>query len=522
MMTADSGGGRDAEARTGGMVAGLQRAIQGPNHKWWALVTVALGTFMATLDSSIVNISLPAILTYFHSDLATIQWVVLAYLLAITSLLLTFGRLADIWGRKKVYTIGFGVFTLGSLACGLAPTPTFLIAARVAQAVGAAMLQANGLAITNAVFPGKERGRALGINGTVVATGTTLGPTIGGVLVGVFGWQSIFFVNLPVGLVGIGLAMLVLQEERISTRREGAAARFDPLGAILISIALIALLLGLNRGDVARWGSPQILGLFATAIICFGAFIYVERRVVAPILDLTLFRIRAFATGNIAALCSFLAISTNAFLMPFFLQLVLGFSPAQAGLLLTPTSLTLAVVAPLSGWLSDRLGARLLSSLGLAISALALLSLSFLTAGAHYSDVLFRLILLGVGIGIFNPPNSSAIFSSVPRDRYGVVGGFLSMVRNSGQVVGVAIAGALIVAAIAPVVGEAGLDALRSGAGGGSSNALLNAFMQGFRHAFILSAILAAFGAVVSVLRGPSAAPTPAVPVTPAAAPSDD
>ena len=206
--------------------------------------------------------------------------------------------------------------------------------------------------------------------------------------------------------------------------------------------------------------------------------------------------------------------------MPFFLQLVLGFGPAQAGLLLTPTSLTLAVVAPLSGWLSDRLGARILSSLGLAISALALLSLSFLTAGAHYSDVLFRLILLGIGIGIFNSPNSSAIFSSVPRDRYGVVGGFLSMVRNSGQVVGVAIAGALIVAAIAPVVGDAGLDALRGGAnGGGSANTLLNAFTQGFRHAFLFSAALAAFGAIVSLLRGPHPATTP---VTPTAAPADD
>lgn len=486
------------------MLARWQRAIHGPNHKWWALVTVAIGTFMATLDSSIVNISLPAILSYFHSDLATIQWVVLAYLLAITALLLTFGRLADIWGRKKVYTIGFGVFTLGSLACGLAPTPSYLIGARVVQAVGAAMLQANGLAITSAIFPGKERGRALGINGAVVATGTTIGPTIGGLLVGAFGWQSIFFVNLPVGLIGIALALLVLEEGRISTRREGATTRFDPLGALLLAVALTTLLLALNRGDTSGWGSPPIIGLFAAALVCFAAFVFVERRVTAPLLDLTLFKIRAFATGNLAALCSFLAISANAFLMPFFLQLVLGFSPAQAGLLLTPTSLTLAVVAPLSGWLSDRLGARLLSSLGLAISSLALFLLSLLTAGAHYSDVLFRLILLGIGIGIFNSPNSAALFSSVPRDRYGVVSGFLPMMRNSGQVIGVALAGALIVAAIAPVVGEAGLDALRAGAQGDAApTALLGAFMQGFRHAFLLSAALAACGAVVSLLRGP-------------------
>src|SRR3954453_6720426 len=368
------------------MLERWRQSAHGPNHKWWALVTVAIGTFMATLDSSIVNVSLPSILKYFNSDLATIQWVVLAYLLTITSLLLTFGRLADIWGRKKVYTIGFGIFTVGSLLCGLSGSPLQLIFSRVLQAVGAAMTQANGLAITNAVFPGKERGRALGINGTVVATGTTLGPTIGGLLVGAFGWQSIFLVNIPVGIIGIAMAFSILEEERISTRREGAAARFDPLGAILISVALVTLLLALNRGDEVGWLSAQILALFVVAIVCFVSFVIVERRVVAPILDLALFRVRAFATGSLAALCSFLAISANAFLMPFFLQLVLGYDPARAGLLLTPTSLTLAVVAPLSGWLSDRLGARILSSIGLGISALALFLLSQLTASAHYAD----------------------------------------------------------------------------------------------------------------------------------------
>lgn len=481
-------------------------------------MTVALGTFMATLDSSIVNISLPTILTHFRSDLATIQWVVLAYLLTVTSLLLTFGRLADIWGRKKVYTLGFGIFTVGSLASGLSPTPAALIVARIVQAIGAAMIQANGLAITSAVFPGPERGRALGINGTVVATGTTLGPAIGGVLVGAFGWQSIFFVNLPVGLVGIAMAVAILEEGRISTRREGASARFDPLGALLVSVGLITLLLALNRGAAVGWRSGQILGFFAIAVASFVAFIVVERRVVAPILDLALFRLRAFATGSLAALCSFLAISTNAFLMPFFLQLVLGFSPARAGLLLIPTSLTLAIVSPLSGSLSDRLGARTLSSIGLGISAVALFLLGGLSADAHYAEVLFRLILLGIGIGIFNSPNTAAVFGSVPRDRYGTVGGFLSMVRNTGQVVGVAIAGALLVAAITPVVGAAGLDALRTGAEGGATGGpLLGAFMQGFRRAFTLSAALAACGAVISLLRGPRAAVSEATPVVAAA-----
>lgn len=492
------------------MIERARRVVRGESHRWWALGTVALGTFMSTLDSSIVNVSLPVILRSLRSDLATIQWVVLAYLLTITALLLTFGRLADIWGRKKVYTIGFGVFTVGSLCCAASTSVELLIASRVLQAVGAAMIQANGLAITSAVFPDEQRGRALGIQGTVVATGTTLGPTIGGLLSGSFGWQANFLVNLPVGLIGIGLALLVLEEGRISVRRQGAAARFDPLGAGLAALTLVTLMLALNRGASVGWGAPAILALFAVAVAGFAGFLATERRVAAPLISLALFRIRSFATGSSAAFLSFLAISANNFLMPFFLQLALGFSPARAGLLLTPTSLTLAVVAPLSGWLSERLGARILSSVGLSISSVALFLLSRLDTGAHYIDVLGRLILLGVGMGLFNSPNNAAVFASVPRAQYGVVGGFISMVRNSGQAIGQAIAGAVVVSAIAPVVGGGGLDALRTGTAGGENGPLLAAFVTGLQRAYLLAAILAACAAIISVLRGPRPAAAPA------------
>jgi EmrB/QacA subfamily drug resistance transporter len=500
------------------MIERAQRLVRGDNHHWWALSTVALGTFMSTLDSSIVNVSLPVILQYFRTDLATIQWVVLAYLLTITALLLTFGRLADIWGRKRVYTIGFGVFTLGSLCCALSGSPGQLIAARVLQAVGGAMIQANGLAITSAVFPEEQRGRALGIQGTVVATGTTLGPSFGGLLTGTFGWQANFLVNLPVGIFGIGLALLVLEERRISTRRPGAG-KFDPLGALLAAVTLVTLILALNRGGRAGWDSPAILALLAVAAVSLVAFLVVESRVAAPLISLALFRIRSFATGSSAAFLSFLAIAAHFFLMPFFLQLALGFPPGQAGLLLTPTSLTLAVVAPLSGYLSERLGARLLSSIGLSISCLALFLLSRLTTDVHYLDVLGRLILLGVGMGLFNSPNSSAVFASVPRAQYGVVGGFISMVRNSGQAVGQAVAGAVVVSAIAPVVGSGGLDALRAGVGSGTDTApLLRAFLTGLQHAYLLAAAFAACGALISVLRGSAPATTPATGQQPAPA----
>ncbi|HEX5503443.1 MAG TPA: MFS transporter [Thermomicrobiales bacterium] len=481
---------------------GLVRSIKGPNHKWWALVTVAIGTFMSCLDASIVNISLPAILAYFKSDLATIEWVVLAYLLAITALLLTVGRLADLLGRKRVYTVGFAVFTLGSLLCGLAASPLQLILARVFQAIGAAMLQANGMAITGAVFPAEERGRALGINGTVVATGFIVGPTIGGFLVSSFGWRSIFLVNVPIGVVGILMALLVLDERRISFQRQGQRQRFDLPGALVVSLALIALLFGLDQGQARGWTSPPILGLLAFAAAAFAAFVAVEARAEAPLMSLAFFRIRAFSAGTLAAFLSFLATSANSFLMPFFLELVMGYDPLKAGLLLMPTPIALAVIAPFSGWLSDRFGARILSSVGMGVTAVALVLLALLTPQASYTDVVLRLVLLGIGSGIFNSPNSSAVLGSIPRAHYGVASGFLSMVRNSGQVIGVALSGALLVGAVAPVVGAAGLGALQHATSPALRDALVDAFMSGFSLAFYISAALAAFGMFSSFSRG--------------------
>ena len=491
----------------------LGASIHGPNHKWWALATVAIGTYMSTLDSSIVNVALPTILRDLHSDLATIEWVVAAYLLTLTALLLSVGRLADLWGRKRVYTLGFGIFTLSSLGCGLALAPSHLILSRVVQAIGAAMLQANGLAITGAVFPREERGRALGMNGTVVSIGLTSGSAIGGLLVGAFGWRSIFLVNLPIGVLGIAMALLVLDEKRISFGARGGAEegrddgavrrqRFDPAGALVVTVTLVALLFALNQGPERGWTSPLILSLLAVAAIGFACFLAIERRVAAPLIDLALFRIRAFSAGALAAWLSFLAISANVFLLPFYLQLVLGYGPARAGLLLTPTALTQALIAPFSGWLSDRFGARVLSSIGLSVSASALLLIGTLPASAHYGDVVPRLVLLGLGNGLFNSPNTSSILGAIPRRHYGVAAGFVSMVRNSGQVTGVALAGALLLSAVVPIVGHGGLGALRTTVDEATRGPLVAAFMHGYRQAYFVAAGLAACGLAASLSRG--------------------
>ena len=485
------------------MPISLRAATAGPRHKWWTLGTVAVGILMSTLDSGIVNVGLPTITAAFHTDLATVEWIVLAYLLTITILLLSIGRLADMLGRKQVYTAGFVVFTVGSALCGAAPTAEALIAFRVLQAVGASMLMANGMAITSAVFPPGERGKALGINGAVVATGTTVGPTLGGLLIAWLGWRSTFYVNVPIGIVGTALALYVLQEKRISAARS-PGQRFDLAGALTAAVALLALLLALTHGQEWGWKSLPTLALLALFAALLTAFLAVEFRHPQPMLHLGLFRVRAFALGSLAACLSFLALSANAFLMPFYLQLILGYGPDTAGILMTPSSLTIALVAPLSGWLSDRVGARILSSLGLAVNCLALLSLSRLGPTATYGDVLGRLLLLGVGSGLFQSPNNSSVIGSVPRESYGVASGFVSMMRNLGTVTGVALAGAILMGSMAPVVGHAGLGALRVGGQlpAGQQARLVAAFIRGFGNAYAVGAGIAVFGVVASLIRG--------------------
>ncbi len=490
-----------------------QRLFGGENHRWWVLATVDIGILMATLDASIVNIALPTILEDLHTNLIFVQWVLEAYLLAITVLLLPFGRLADIVGRKRVYTAGFVVFTLGSGLSGFSRSVEELIAFRILQAVGAAMILANGFAIVTAAFPPWQRGLALGINGTVVAAGFALGPTVGGLLIASLGWPWIFYVNVPIGIVGTAAAWVILNERVLSGDRRQAQQRFDFAGAVTSVLALLALLFALTLGPENGWTSFLVLLLSGIFVLLTVAFFVLETRVEQPLVDLSLFRRRTFTAGNVAGVMAFLAISANAFLMPFYLQLVLGYSPLQAGLLLTPTALVLAVVAPASGWLSDRIGARLLSSVGLAINGIALVLLGSLTVNASYTQVLYWLLLLGFGQGLFQPPNNSSVMGDVPRDRLGIGSGILAMVRNLGQVVGLAISATFLLSSLSAVAGPSALGALELGGLSGQRNpALLAAFMAGFHNAYLASTGFAAVGVVASLVRGSGTAPPVSLP----------
>ena len=405
-----------------------------PKYRWCILATVSIGTFMATLDSSILNVALPTISVKLDANLSTLQWVVTAYLLTISSLLPVFGRVADLLGRRRIFSLGFIIFTLGSVLCGLATTIWFLIAMRILQAIGAAMLMANSAAIIIANFPPNERGRALGLTGTVVALGSLTGPALGGILVGLISWRSIFYINLPIGILGYLATQLVLPQDEPEQHNE----TFDYVGALFFTLGMISLLFAVSNGQSLGWRSTPILTGLSLGTFSLGLFFYTETRVKKPMIDLSLFRIRPFLIGNISGLLSFVAMFANTMLMPFYLQHVLYYSPAQVGLLMTSFPLMMAVIAPLSGHASDRIGPIVLTTTGLVVTASGLLYLSTLTTTSLFWQIVPGLLLIGLGAGLFQSPNNSSVMSSVPPRKLGVAGGINALVRNVGMVIGIA------------------------------------------------------------------------------------
>ncbi|MBI2857170.1 MAG: MFS transporter [Chloroflexi bacterium] len=475
--------------------------VHGPSHRWWVLATVCTGVFMSTLDMSIVNIALPTIKSHFKANLALTEWVVLAYILISTSLLLPFGRLADSVGRKKVFQVGFVLFSLGSALCSIAQSPVQLIVSRGVQAFGAAMLLANGFAVVAAVFPSQQRGRAMGIISTVIAGGFIVGPTVGGFLVGSLGWRSIFYVNIPIGIAATAAAGYILNEREV-TPTLGQKKRFDTPGAALVVVALTALLLALTTGQEGRWGSQVVIGEFAVAAVALAAFPIRELKAAEPLIDLRFFKNRQFAFGNVAGLLSFFGGSANMLIMPFFLQLALGYYPLRTGLLMAPTFLAVAVVAPLSGWLSDRLGARILATTGLGTIVVSLIWLSTLTTQSTYIAVVMRLIVLGVGMGMFQSPNNASVMAATPSHAYGAGSGFLSLMRNVGRVIGVALAGAIVASSMVSAVGHTSLGSLQVDFMSPQREAILSAFMLGLKRAYLAAAVVCFLGMLASLVRG--------------------
>jgi EmrB/QacA subfamily drug resistance transporter len=462
-------------------------------NKWAVLGIVATGVFMATLDTSVVNISLPSIARHFgRAFSAGVQWVVIAYLVVIAAVLLTIGRLSDIVGRKRIWAAGIALFTVGSALCGAAPSLGLLIACRAVQGVGGAMIMAISPAMLTAAFPPEERGRAIGFNAVFVALGVSAGPTLGGLITEHLSWRWIFYVNLPVGVAGLLATLAVLPRESSPGR-----GRFDLAGATFLGVGLASVTGALSLGGEHGWSSRVVIGAFAVAGAAFATFAVVERRARHRLVDYSLFKDRVFASATASLVLSFLAMFAVAFMMPFYLEELRRFSPARSGTFLTPLPLTLAVAAPLAGTIADRFGTRWLAFAGLAMCALSLFLIGTLDASSSGAGIAGRMALAGLGQGLFQTPNNSALLGAAPRDRQGLASGILATGRVVGQSLSVALAGAVWVGTGGARAGRALMTGTAVDVG-----AVRRVFESSFRVTLWMCAVIAAVGAVVSLTRG--------------------
>ena len=404
---------------------------------------------MGPLDASIVYIALPSIARHFSVGPQTVGWVSMSYLLVMGSFLLAFGRLGDIFGFRRLYLTGLLLFVAASALCGLAPSLAWLVVLRALQAMGAGLMMSMAPAITTAAFPPEERGKALGITGMAVAIGLALGPSIGGMLVEMYDWRLIFYVNVPIGIIAYFWCFKVLPDKRSEIRK-----KFDWQGALLGFAALFTMLLFASRGQALNWSWPVLLtGLLAMTLLA--GFIFVEKRIAEPMLDLDLFKNRVFSAGCSTSLLNFMTQYIIVFLTPFLLQELMGYSAGQAGAIMTAFPLAVLVAAPVSGALSDRIGQRGLAFTGSLLCTMAAIALSGLNSYAAPVDVIWRLSLFGMGTGMFQSPVTSAVMGCVPKIRLGIAAGVLSTSRNIGMVLGIAAGGAVMAVSQASHSGQA-------------------------------------------------------------------
>jgi EmrB/QacA subfamily drug resistance transporter len=460
--------------------------------KWTIFFLVATAIFMSTLDSSIVNVALPAIMRDFRVPLATISWVLVGYLLTVSALLLSFGRLSDIKGRRWVYCRGFFIFTVGSLLCSVSPGAGWLIAARICQATGAAMLMACSPAMVVDAFPMAERGRVLGLVGMVVAAGLTSGPALGGVLLNMLSWRAIFYLNIPIGVVATLRAARILKG---GLGDIGQKAPFDWKGAILLACCFCAFILAMTHA--AEWGidSLRTVSVFGISIVCAVWAYRTENKTDSPVFHPGLLRNRLFILPVASSLILFSGLFFLIFLMPFYLVDPAGFLIDRAGYMMIIPFVFLFIISPLSGMISDRIGSRLLCTIGMMILSIGLYALSGLTPGATAFTIGWRLALCGIGTAAFISPNTSIAMGSVQSDQRGLASGTIATARNLGMVVGVAFAGLIFNTIFRKLNGGKPLTVY--------GPELQQPFMVAFRWAMMTGSVVAAIGMVIAFLRGP-------------------
>jgi len=455
------------------------------SRKWFVMAAVGMGIFLGTIDGSIINVALPTLSRNLETDFAVVQWVSLAYLLTMATLMLSMGRLGDMIGKKKVYVSGFVIFTLGSLLCGIAPSIYLLIAFRVLQAIGAAMMTL-GMAIITENFPPSERGKALGISGSLVSIGIILGPVVGGLILSAISWRWIFYVNLPIGIIGTYM-VLRLVPETTQTSKE----RFDFFGAFALFATMSSLLLGLTIGQNTGFTEPVPMMLFAIGMISLVGFLGIEKNSSHPMIDLNIFRNRLFNINLITGMFTFITISGTIILMPFYMEGVLGFPTSQVGLIMASIPISMGIIAPLSGALSDRVGTRLITVVGLIILVGASLGLATISSETSAWVLILLYLPVGLGMGIFQSPNNSVILGSVPREQLGVASGLLATNRTLGQTTGIAVLGALFAASVTYYLGSTPVN--------GATSAPPEIQVQSLQVVFLATAVLLTIGTLLAV-----------------------
>lgn len=456
------------------------------SRKWLVMTAVGLATFLETIDSSAVSLALPTLVKTFAVDFALVQWVMLAFVLTQATLMLVMGRLGDTFGKKPIFLSGLVIAAVGAALCGVAPTLEWLIALRVLQAVGVAMAMALSFGIVAEAFPPSERGMALGTIGSIVSMGTVIGPVVGGLLLGALSWRWLFFLNLPFALLSLPIGL-----RAIPARRQGSGGRFDYVGSFIFFISLLAFLVATTFGQRIGFGESRILLLLGLAALFLLLFIYVERRVVTPVVDLKLFANLQFSINMIQRYLSFVMFVSVSLLLPFYLQNMLGHTPRAAGLLLTAIPIAFGGIAPVAGSLSDRLGSRPVTALGLLLLLLGALSISALNEQSSTMSYILHVLPFGLGMGIFQSPNNSVIMSLAPKERLGMASSLLSVVRTLGRSSGIAILGALWTSRVLVYAG--------SSHGGDATTAPIPAQVAGLQEAFL---VVAGFALLTLVLTG--------------------
>jgi len=459
---------------------------------WRYFFMVATGVFLSTMDSSMVNVALPGMMRYFDTTLAQTEWVALIYLLTITTTLLVWGRLSDRFGKGRMYLLGMLVFTVGSVACYLPTTLSALVFCRFVQACGASMMMSSGPAIIKTVFPVHQLGRALGLIGVATSIGLMSGPVISGFLIKFFSWRAIFLVTVPVSLTCFGLGWsLLLPDFPTSASRCTQKSCFDWAGLLIWTVLITMAVLAASHHATLSVAMMVLFGSGFCGLLLL--FKWVEHRAVEPLLPLDMFQDRQYAIAMTSAALSFLVLFVVLILTPFYLDYVLRLPVDRIGLVMTAVPLAVFVVAPLAGRFYDRMGARLLTTSGLALCCFSLLALCFLDQRAEVFDVAWRLTLLGVGQALFLSPNSASVLANVDPHRIGVTSGMLATARNMGMLAGVALAGLVFGKMFFWLSG--GLDVKEF------SLEHTTAFIQSLRMSFGLTAFLALIGALLSSRR---------------------